>query len=199
MWYFFCIVITEFFQRFRTPSRSRSRSATPIHWRKEESRVIKLSEYEKLEAKRKKSDGKRTANGGQRNSSSDRNKFRSDTPPLKDFKGRIDYNALDYEDQSDEENTESRKQVPSLVQYPLPGAYNKFKSEEEVRKEREKEEKEIQEAVALNKRSDFLAMALGTYFDFLFWLCWKLISESRTYSRLDNSFIPLISNYIWSY
>lgn len=150
-------------QRYRTPSRSRSRSGTPIHWRKEESRVIKLSEFEKMEAKRKRSDVKKTANGREK-TSPDRNKFRSDTPPLKDFKGKVDYNALDYEDQSDEENDTSRKQVPSLVQYPLPGAYNKFKSEEEVRKEQEREEKEIQEVVALNRRSDFLALALGNNF-----------------------------------
>lgn len=83
---------------------------------------------------------------------------------MKDFKGKLDYNALDYEDHSDEENNLSKKQVPSLVQYPLPGAYNKFKSEDEVRKEQEKEQKEMEEVVALNKRSDFLAMALGKNF-----------------------------------
>lgn len=83
---------------------------------------------------------------------------------MKDFKGTLDYAALDYEYQSDEENDLAKKQVPSLVQYPLPGAYNKFKSEEEVRKEQEKQVKELQEVVALNKRSDFLAMALGNFF-----------------------------------
>lgn len=50
-----------------------------------------------------------------------------------------------------------------MVQYPLPGAYNKFKSEEEVKQEQERVEKEMEEVVALNKRSDFLAMALGKY------------------------------------
>lgn len=118
-----------------------------------------------MEARRKKSENKKNSNGRERYSSSDRNKFRSNTPPLKDFKGKLDYNALDYEDQSDEENDVSKKQVPSLVQYPLPGAYNKFKSEEEVRKQQEKEEKEMEEVVALNKRSDFLAMALGKFFN----------------------------------
>lgn len=124
--------------------------------------MIKLSEFEKLEAKRKKSESKKAANGKEKDFS-DKNMIRSNTPPLKDFKGRLDYNALDYEDQSDEENNVSRKQVPSLVQYPLPGAYNKFKSEEEVKKEQERVEKEMEEVVALNKRSDFLAMALGKY------------------------------------
>lgn len=33
-------------QRYRTPSRSRSRSRTPVHWRQEERRIIKYSEYE---------------------------------------------------------------------------------------------------------------------------------------------------------
>lgn len=117
-----------------------------------------------MEAKRKKSLSNKFANGVGKESSSNRDKFRSDTPPLKDFKGKLDYNALDYEDQSDDENNRSKKQVPSLVQYPLPGAYNKFKSEEEVRKEHEKQKKEMEEVVALNKRSDFLAMALGTFF-----------------------------------
>lgn len=32
--------------RYRTPSRSRSRSYTPPHWKRELSRTIKLSEYE---------------------------------------------------------------------------------------------------------------------------------------------------------
>lgn len=33
-------------QRYRTPSRSRSRSATPIHWKEAQYRTIKLSDYE---------------------------------------------------------------------------------------------------------------------------------------------------------
>lgn len=40
--------------RYRTPSRSRSRSVTPPHWRQAQSRTIKLSEYEKMEKERKK-------------------------------------------------------------------------------------------------------------------------------------------------
>lgn len=113
-----------------------------------------------MDAKRKRSENKKNTNGREKYSSV-RSKFRSDTPPLKDFKGKLDYAALDYEYQSDDENDLTKKQVPSLVQYPLPGAYNKFKSEEEVKKEQERQEKELEEVVALNKRSDFLAMALG--------------------------------------
>lgn len=82
--------------------------------------------------------------------------------PLPKGKGKgVDYNALDYEDHSEEESELPKKQVPSLVQYPLPGAYNKFKTEEEVQREVELQKKQEQEAAAINKRSDFLAMALG--------------------------------------
>nr|CAD7460645.1 unnamed protein product [Timema tahoe] len=42
--------------RYRTPSRSRSRSATPPHWKQAQNRTIKLSEYEKYERERKKRD-----------------------------------------------------------------------------------------------------------------------------------------------
>lgn len=34
------------FQRYRTPSRSRSRSVTPPHWKQAQKRTIKLSDYE---------------------------------------------------------------------------------------------------------------------------------------------------------
>lgn len=49
------------------------------------------------------------------------------SPPRKVERHReMDYNALDYEDiQSDEDVP--RKNVPSLVQYPLPGSYREFK------------------------------------------------------------------------
>ncbi|KAJ8962010.1 hypothetical protein NQ314_005792 [Rhamnusium bicolor] len=151
--------------RYRTPSRSRSRSGTPIHWRKEESRVIKLSEFEKLETERKRLEERKTLNGRDKEMGGEgryREKFQKSMSPLTKSKGReVDYNALDYEGQSDEENEFPKKQVPSLVQYPLPGAYNKFKTEEEVQKEREMQEKKEQEEAAINKRSDFLAMALG--------------------------------------
>ncbi|GLG97727.1 Peptidyl-prolyl cis-trans isomerase 1 [Gryllus bimaculatus] len=40
--------------RYRTPSRSRSRSVTPPHWKQAQQRTIKLSEYEKQERERKK-------------------------------------------------------------------------------------------------------------------------------------------------
>nr|XP_023025914.1 peptidyl-prolyl cis-trans isomerase G-like [Leptinotarsa decemlineata] len=153
--------------RFRTPSRSRSRSVTPIHWRKEESRVIKLSEFEKLEAERKRLELKKTTKGNrklsqERSGTPDISSNKSFTPQMKCPKDKgVDYNALDYEGQSEEENDVTKKLIPSLVQYPLPGAYNAFKTEEEVHNEMKLVEQEHRETEAINKRSDFLAMALG--------------------------------------
>ncbi|XP_077297601.1 nuclear cyclophilin protein Moca-cyp isoform X1 [Arctopsyche grandis] len=40
--------------RYQTPSRSRSRSITPPHWKQAQSRIIKLSEFEKIEEARMK-------------------------------------------------------------------------------------------------------------------------------------------------
>ncbi|XP_012263510.2 peptidyl-prolyl cis-trans isomerase cyp11 [Athalia rosae] len=42
--------------RFRTPSRSRSRSMTPPHWKQAQNRTIKLHEFQKLEKMRIKKD-----------------------------------------------------------------------------------------------------------------------------------------------
>ncbi|CAH1720968.1 unnamed protein product [Aphis gossypii] len=39
--------------RFRTPSRSRSRSYTPPHWRQEQKKMITFNEFEKMEIERK--------------------------------------------------------------------------------------------------------------------------------------------------
>lgn len=103
-------------QRYRTPSRSRSRSATPVHWKKEEARVIKLSQYEKAEAERKQKEEDRKWHD---------TKLAFDNKGDKDYKldqenGRsvkeVDYNALDYEqeNQSDDEHEVSKKQVRIL-------------------------------------------------------------------------------------
>ncbi|CAG9856510.1 unnamed protein product [Phyllotreta striolata] len=147
--------------RFRTPSRSRSRSGTPVHWRKEESRVIKMSELQRLETQRRKLDETREQ---RRRSGTPELPFGKSFTPQADepaaAKNReVDYNALDYEDHTDEED--SRKLVPSLVQYPLPGAYNRYKSKEELEREIKQVDEEEKEAEEINKRSDFLAMALG--------------------------------------
>ncbi|KAJ8920399.1 hypothetical protein NQ315_005265 [Exocentrus adspersus] len=133
--------------RYRTPSRSRSRS-----------------DFEKLGEQRKKIEENRALNGkynSEKTRFKDRSKNKSVSPSPKGKGKEVDYNALDYEDHSEDDNGIPKKQVPSLVQYPLPGAYNKFKTEEEVQKELELQKEQEKEVAALNKRSDFLAMALG--------------------------------------
>ncbi|XP_017781537.1 PREDICTED: peptidyl-prolyl cis-trans isomerase G [Nicrophorus vespilloides] len=140
--------------RFRTPSRSRSRSVTPLHWKKEEARVIKLSDYEKKEATRKmKKDRSHDRESYKGNRSRSTSEQRDNNKTSDNFKSKdVDYNALDYEDNaSDEEN--EKKQVPSLVQYPLPGS---FKPIEKPERTNDNFLMDIP-----NKRSEALAMALG--------------------------------------
>lgn len=118
--------------------------------------MIKLSEYEKNEAKRKIKEETK-----QKELIQDEASFKkAETEDAKkpDNRNEVDYNALDYEDneehQSDDENV-SRKQVPSLVQYPLPGS---FKPIEGHKSENANEKiNELPNA----KRSEVLAMALG--------------------------------------
>ncbi|ENN76993.1 hypothetical protein D910_02884 [Dendroctonus ponderosae] len=142
--------------RFHTPSRSRSRSVTPFYWRQEEKRVIKYSELEKLEADKRKKQEKLDILA----ISQTRRHYPSGTPPTSpprrgEKHREVDYNALDYEDNPSEEDV-PRKDVPSLVQYPLPGSYKEFKS---VEKRNDAQEKQPEQVV--NERSDILAMALG--------------------------------------
>ncbi|KAK9693124.1 Cyclophilin type peptidyl-prolyl cis-trans isomerase/CLD, partial [Popillia japonica] len=152
--------------RYRTPSRSRSRSATPVHWRQEEARVIKLADYQKIEANRKQREEIRSKSETRDKSYSPMNdpEKQNRTPSKKQ---KIDYNALDYEEnQSDEENEVPRKQVPSLVQYPLPGSFHpvekvKLPDHEAGEITKIEEENEGADAVVANKRSEVLAMALG--------------------------------------
>ncbi|XP_050293742.1 peptidyl-prolyl cis-trans isomerase G isoform X2 [Anthonomus grandis grandis] len=150
--------------RFHTPSRSRSRSVTPIHWKQEERRKIKFSELERIEAEKKKKE-QEDANNFLLIS---RKRHRYDTtatpptsPPRRSNiykQGEVnDYNALDYEENQSEEEVH-RRDVPSLVQYPLPGAYKEFKAPE---KERRNEKSDEKEPPIVNERSELLAMALG--------------------------------------
>ncbi|XP_063906879.1 peptidyl-prolyl cis-trans isomerase G isoform X2 [Zophobas morio] len=141
--------------RYRTPSRSRSRSGTPLHWRKEESRVIKLSEFEKLEAERKKREERRR----QEKAIREENRQEGDSDEKSNDKQNkeVDYNALDYEENQSEEEETVRKQVPSLVQYPLPGTFNPNK---EPANEKD-EVKDGQEEIVSNAKSEVMAMALG--------------------------------------
>ncbi|RZC33671.1 peptidyl-prolyl cis-trans isomerase G, partial [Asbolus verrucosus] len=142
--------------RYRTPSRSRSRSGTPLHWRKEESRVIKLSEFEKLEQERKKREERRKAE----KASKEETKVESDEGNKANEKPskEVDYNALDYEENQSEEDTETvRKQVPSLVQYPLPGSFKPNKESAPA----DEPNKNDQTDVINNAKSEVMAMALG--------------------------------------
>ncbi|KAL3280291.1 hypothetical protein HHI36_017781 [Cryptolaemus montrouzieri] len=140
--------------RFRTPSRSRSRSVTPPHWRKEENRVVKLSEL--AERKTKERTPKRDVDKHMdANHSSRPNRIRNTYTPEKKIERAVDYNALDYEDQSSDEHDTAKKQVASLVQYPLNQERNNVESEKN-NKENEEEEDKI-----INERSQFLAEALG--------------------------------------
>lgn len=108
--------------------------------------MIKLSEYEKKEASRKQKEVEPEI-------------VESRTPEREqneNYKTKdIDYNALDYEDNASEEEGETpKKQVPSLVQYPLPGSFKPIEKPSDG-----KEEKENLDVP--NKRSDALALALG--------------------------------------
>ncbi|XP_044261904.1 peptidyl-prolyl cis-trans isomerase G isoform X1 [Tribolium madens] len=136
--------------RYRTPSRSRSRSGTPLHWRKEENRVIKLSEFEKLEQERRKREERRKMEKAAKEESQPEN----ETDVTNDDKNNkeVDYNALDYEDNQSEEEEAVRKQVPSLVQYPLPGSFNP---------NNELDQKNNKDVMINNTKSDVMAMALG--------------------------------------
>ncbi|XP_015515561.1 peptidyl-prolyl cis-trans isomerase G isoform X1 [Neodiprion pinetum] len=51
--------------RFRTPSRSRSRSMTPPHWKQAQNRTIKLHEFQKMEKERMKKEGDLDVEEGQ--------------------------------------------------------------------------------------------------------------------------------------
>lgn len=143
-----------FHQRYRTPSRSRSRSITPIHWKKEEARVIKLSEFEKNEADRKYREEKSKERQHSKERHGDEGASEKDGSQHEEDgnKKEVDYNALDYEDANQsEDEQESAKKVSSLVQYPINVTSNG------TQKQQEQSETEL----VPNKRSDALAMALG--------------------------------------
>lgn len=99
---------------------------TPLHWKKEESRTIKLSDLERLESERKRHQERRERDRAGKQpplSSVGARQRRSGTPELPRQGRGVDYNALDYEEHSDGDDDADfpKKQVPSLVQYPLPG------------------------------------------------------------------------------
>lgn len=142
------------FQRYRTPSRSRSRSVTPVHWKKEEARVIKLAEFEKHEADRKHREEKIKEKQHSKEKNTDGVSEKDESNVDDGSKKEVDYNALDYEDANQsEEEQDTTKKVSSLVQYPINVTSNANGTQLE---------KPLQESdFVANKRSDALAMALG--------------------------------------
>ncbi|XP_018321567.1 peptidyl-prolyl cis-trans isomerase G isoform X2 [Agrilus planipennis] len=149
--------------RFRTPSRSRSRSMTPVHWKQEESRVIKLSDYEKVEHERKL---KQDINTQLR----EEHQHFDQSPDHRAKNGRekeVDYNALDYEQENQSEDDVPKRQVPSLVQYPLPNSFRPLNVEKEnveanqIIEKNDQSDKPVGEELVLNNKSDVLAKALG--------------------------------------
>lgn len=116
-----------------------------------------MSEFEKLEQERKKRAEKQQYTKSKQ--ANEENNGEDDRSERKEKE--IDYNALDYEDnQTDEETDIPRKQVPSLVQYPLINQQNFAKNQTE-NDDRNNGEERNDENTALNKRSEVLAMALG--------------------------------------
>lgn len=96
---------------------------TPLHWRQEEARVIKLSDLEKNGIPPE----ERHKTGKSRIVRTSENEAPAQGDKERKRNEEIDYNALDYEENenpSDEETYASNKKVPSLVQYPLPGSFN---------------------------------------------------------------------------
>ncbi|XP_047997156.1 peptidyl-prolyl cis-trans isomerase G [Leguminivora glycinivorella] len=138
--------------RYRTPSRSRSRSrsATPPHWRQAQRRIIKLSEFERSEQERadrehqeakskpSRPDPKHTreravSGGTPEGPFEEKEEGECDTTLVKRSRHeRIDYNALDFEE--DIEHDEAAPHAPRRRRSPRP---------------------------APESRADMLAMALG--------------------------------------
>ncbi|CAB3226899.1 unnamed protein product [Arctia plantaginis] len=105
--------------RYRTPSRSRSRSrsVTPPHWRQAQRRIIKLSEFERAEQERADRDHQesnkksaerqqnRDGEGTPARPPSEKEEGELDTTQGSDHRhDKIDYNALDFEEDIEHDN-----------------------------------------------------------------------------------------------
>lgn len=123
---------------------------TPIHWKKEEARVIKLSEFEKHEADRKIKEEKNKERQHSRERGGDEGASEKGSQHGGDSKKEVDYNALDYEDANQSEEEQEPKKVSSLVQYPISVTTNGAQKQEGTESD-----------LVPNKRSDALALALG--------------------------------------
>lgn len=137
-----------------------------MHWKKEESRVIKLAAYQKAEAERKQKHDKHRSSSERIHSEKGKSHKNSSNKESSKKHKEIDYNALDYEqeNQSDDDRELPKKQVPSLVQYPLLGKANSGKDSEQANGETDTEIQKSSdgtESLVQNTRSDALALALG--------------------------------------
>ncbi|KAM3955010.1 LOW QUALITY PROTEIN: peptidyl-prolyl cis-trans isomerase 1-like, partial [Aphomia sociella] len=102
--------------RYRTPSRSRSRSrsVTPPHWRQAQRRIIKLSEFERVEQERSEREQNELrskvverppsdAEGGTPEQPREKEEGECDSTIEKSRHEKIDYNALDFEEDIEQE------------------------------------------------------------------------------------------------
>ncbi|CAH0582801.1 unnamed protein product [Chrysodeixis includens] len=112
--------------RYRTPSRSRSRSRslTPPHWRQAQRRIIKLSEFERAEQERsdrdhdtsKKKEVDRQQGRDETTTPdhhSEKEEGECDTTTERSRHEKIDYNALDFEEdiEHDEQEAPNKRKV----------------------------------------------------------------------------------------
>ncbi|XP_015590241.1 peptidyl-prolyl cis-trans isomerase cyp11 [Cephus cinctus] len=95
--------------RYRTPSRSRSRSVTPPHWKQAQNRTIKLHEFQKLEKERMKKEEE------QKKREADRKKKFGDDDSKED---QGDKNSSEFERKFQEENPLDNQDLPE------PGSQN---------------------------------------------------------------------------
>ncbi|CAH3933363.1 unnamed protein product [Pieris brassicae] len=97
--------------RYRTPSRSRSRSrsVTPPHWRQAQRRIVKLADVERIEHERVQETLKKpVVKHSQRVTNTpprqrEKEEGECDTTLEQSRDGRVDYNALDFEEDVDQE------------------------------------------------------------------------------------------------
>lgn len=117
--------------RYRTPSRSRSRSVTPEHWKAAQRNVIKITEFERLEEQKKLREAEMVRRAEERKR---RHEALSKGDTKKSFyeltqeptvisvassltrpvKPAVDLNALDYEESDSDKEKETREKFRKL-------------------------------------------------------------------------------------
>ena len=95
--------------RYRTPSRSRSRSLTPEHWKAASRKLIKLTDYEKIAEEKKVRDEEIKRRTEERKKRHEAASVAKVEPPNIEGKGNNDPNELDYE--VDEEEFRNKRSV----------------------------------------------------------------------------------------